>query len=162
MVDYSRSHEVMTSLVTLVNGGQQVHHILKELTSPVPLSHSVDSLNNDLINDLACVSIDEYDPLVDDMPFRSELNFDRFEHLYRPHDIVDSCLSRLLSAVLIHQNEVLDVPLDISGHIETLINEISSDLQELRVRGDITLHVLRVLQSIRVHLHYPLHELDVV
>jgi RNA:NAD 2'-phosphotransferase (TPT1/KptA family) len=75
---------------------------------------------------------------------------------------MNPCLSRLLSAVLIHQNKVLDVSLDISGHIETLINEISSGLQELRVRGDITLHVLRVLQSIRVHLHYPLHELDVV
>lgn len=75
---------------------------------------------------------------------------------------MNPCLSRLLSAVLIHKNKVLDVSLDISGHIETLINEISSGLQELRVRGDITLHVLRVLQSIRVHLHYPLDELDVV
>ena len=72
MVDDSRSHVVMSSLMALINSGEQVHHVFKELASLVPLAHRVDALDDDLIYDFTRVPIDEHNPLVDDMAFGSE------------------------------------------------------------------------------------------
>ena len=52
MVNDGLSHEVVTTLMTFVDGLEQEHHVLVELASGVPLSDLVDSFNDDLIDDL--------------------------------------------------------------------------------------------------------------
>jgi hypothetical protein len=58
----------MSSLMTLVNGTEQVHHIFEKLASLIPLADTIDSLDNQLINDFTGVSIDEHNPLVNQIP----------------------------------------------------------------------------------------------
>ena len=72
MIDDGRSHVVVATLMTFVDGGEQVHHVFKELASLVPLPHRVDALDDDLIYDFTRVPIDEHNPLIDDMAFGSE------------------------------------------------------------------------------------------
>jgi hypothetical protein len=73
MINDSSSHEVMASLMTFINGGKQIHHIFKELSSLVPLPDVVDSFHDNLINDLTGISIDQNNPLVYNMLFCPEL-----------------------------------------------------------------------------------------
>jgi hypothetical protein len=109
----------MASLMTFIYGCKQIHHIFKELSSLVPLSNLIDSLNNDLIYDLASVSIDQDNPLVDDMSFRSELYFYSFQHFNRPNDVMNSLFRWLLPALLVHEDQVFHISLHLSSHIQT-------------------------------------------
>jgi hypothetical protein len=58
MVNDSFSHEVVTTLMTLIYGLQQKHHIFVELASGVPLTHLVDSFHDDLVHYFAGISAD--------------------------------------------------------------------------------------------------------
>ena len=58
MVNDRFSHEVVTTLMTFVNGLKQEHHVLVELASGIPLTYLVDSFNDDLIDDLAGITAD--------------------------------------------------------------------------------------------------------
>lgn len=117
VVDNCGSHEVVATLMALINGGKKVHHILKELTTSVPLAYLIDSFDNDLINNLTRVSVDKDDPLIDHVPFLSKLDLNRLKHLNTSYNIVDSGLSGLLTTVLVHQDQVFDVSLDLSCHV---------------------------------------------
>ena len=119
MVNDSFSHEVVTTLMTFINGLEQKHHIFVELTSGVPLAHLVDSFHNDLIDYLTGISADQGNPLVNEESFLSELNFNGLDHLDSSHNIVKPGFLRLLAAALVHQNECLNVPLELCGHVET-------------------------------------------
>lgn len=56
----------------------------------------------------------------------SELNFDCLDHLNSPHNIMKPSLLRLLAAELVHQDERLDVSLELCGHIEASSDKLSS------------------------------------
>ena len=133
MVNDGLSHEVVTTLMTFVDGLEQEHHVLVELASGVPLSDLVDSFNDDLIDDLAGISADESYPLVDEESLLSELNFDCLDHLDGSHNIVKSGLLRLLSAALVHQNQCLNVSLELCGHVESSSDKLRSLVQEFRI-----------------------------
>jgi hypothetical protein len=88
MIDDSGPHVIVTSLMTLINGAEQVHHVFKELASLVPLANLVDSFNNNLVDDLTCIPIDQHNPLIDEVPLRFKLNINSLKHLNRSHDVV--------------------------------------------------------------------------
>ena len=117
MVDDSRSHVVMSSLMALINSGEQVHHVFEELASLVPLSYAIYTFYDDLVDDFTGISIDQDDPLVDDMTLGSILNVDSFKHFNGSDNIMKPRLRRLLSAVLVHKDEILHVSFDFSCHI---------------------------------------------
>ena len=118
MINDGLSHEVMATLMTFINGLEQKHHIFVELASGVPLAHLVDSFHDDLIDYLAGISADQGNPLVNEESFLSELNFNGLDHLDSSHNIVKPGFLRLLAAALVHQNECLNVPLELCGHVE--------------------------------------------
>lgn len=89
MVHNRRAHEVVASLVTLVDSGQQVHHVFVELAFGVPLTNQVNSSHYNLVDYFARVSVDQCNPLVDDEAFLPELDFNRFEHFYASYYIVE-------------------------------------------------------------------------
>ena len=107
----------MTTLVTLVNGGEQKHHILKELVLARPLADIVDSFNNDLINDLTSVPVDQNNPLIDYESLILELNFNRLKHLNASNNIVQPGFRRLFIASLVHQNESFHASLNLCAHV---------------------------------------------
>lgn len=114
MVDHGCTHEVVSTLVTLVNSLKQEHHVLEELASVVPLTYCIDSFDDDLVDDLSRVSVNQSDPCVNNVSFHSKLNINSFEHLDTSNNIVQSLLLRLLSAYLVHQDQSLDVSLQLS------------------------------------------------
>ena len=71
--------------------------------------------------------------MVNEISFLPELDFDCLDHLDGSHDIVESSFLRLLAAELVHQNECLDVSLELCGHIEASSDELGSLVQELCV-----------------------------
>jgi hypothetical protein len=102
MVDDSSPHIVVSSLVALIDCAEQVHHILKELASLIPLADTVNTFDNDLVNDLAGVPIDQDDPLVYKITLGPKLNLDGFQHLNTSHYVVQSRLLWLLATDLVH------------------------------------------------------------
>jgi len=104
VVNDGGAHEVIAPLMALVNGGQQEHHVLVELTPVVPLAHLVDALHDDLVDDFRGVPVDQSHPRVDHEPLLLELHLDSFDHLDHAHDVVQALLRRLLTATLVHQN----------------------------------------------------------
>lgn len=131
MVNDSLSHEVVTTLMTFIYSLEQEHHVFVELASGIPLTHLVDSFYDNLVHYFACISADQGDPLVDQVSFLSELNFNCLDHLNSSHDIVKPGLLRLLTAELVHQNERLDVSLELCGHVEASSDKLGSLIQEL-------------------------------
>jgi len=148
--------------MTFVNGLEQKHHIFVELASGVPLTYLVDSFHNDLIDDLAGISADEGNPLVDEESLLSKLNFDCLDHLDGSHNVVKPSFLRLLAAALVHQNQCLNVSLELCGHVEASSDELSSLIQELCVLCSTSFRNLYVHHDIRIHLNDPLDQLDVV
>lgn len=69
--------------------------------------------------------------MVNEVSFLSELNFNCLDHLDSSHNIVKPGLLRLLAAELVHQNERLDVSLELCGHVEASGDKLSSLIQEL-------------------------------
>ena len=88
--DDGSSHEVVTTLMRLVNGGQQVHHVL--IILPFFSANLLDSSNNDLVNLFTCVSVDQNDPLVYLESPLSELNVYGFQHLDAANNVMDTSL----------------------------------------------------------------------
>ena len=133
MINDGCSHVVVASLMALVNSTKQVHHVFKELSSLIPLANTVNTFDDDLINDLTCVSVDQHDPLVDEIPFGPELNINCFQHLYAPHNVVKPRLRGSLSTDLVHENQVFSISFQLRCHVKTCNDQISSDLKKLRV-----------------------------
>ena len=133
MVNDSLSHEVVTSLMTFIYGLEQEHHVFVELASGMPLTHLIDSFHDNLVHYFAGVSTDQGYPLVDEVSFLSKLNFNCLDHLNSSHDIVESGLLRLLTAELVHQDERLDISLELCGHVEASSDKLSSFIQEFCV-----------------------------
>lgn len=88
MVDDRGPHVVVTSLMTFINGAEQVHHVFKKLASLIPLAHTIDSFNNNLVDDLTGVPIDEHNPLIDQVSLRFKFDVNSLEHLNTSHDVV--------------------------------------------------------------------------
>jgi hypothetical protein len=88
MIDDSGSHVIVTSLMTLINSAQQVHHVFKELASLIPLTNLVDSFDNNLVDDFTSIPIDEHNPLIDKVSLRFKLDIDSLEHLDGSHDVL--------------------------------------------------------------------------
>ena len=80
--------EVVATLVTFVNGSQQKHHVLEQLVFAGPLADIVDSLDYDVVDDLAGVPVDQNNPLVYHESFILELDLDCLQHLHAPHNVV--------------------------------------------------------------------------
>lgn len=75
MLKNSLSEEVVSSLMALINCGKQEHHIFKEVTFAWPLTNIIDTLHNNIIDNLTGISIDENNPLVNNVSFILELDF---------------------------------------------------------------------------------------
>lgn len=148
MVNDSFSHEVMATLMTFIYGLKQKHHVFVKLASGVPLAYLVDSFDDDLVDYFAGVSADQGYPLVDKVPFLSKLNFDCLDHFDSSHNIMESGLLRLLTTELIHQNERLDVPFELSCHIQASSDELGSLIQEFSVLCHILVWNLNVHHDI--------------
>ena len=88
VVDDCSSHEVVPSLMALIDRGEQEHHVFVELSSSVPLTNRIDALDNDLIDDFTCVPIDKDDPLIDEVSFCSEFNFNCLKHFNTSNNVV--------------------------------------------------------------------------
>ena len=101
---------------------------LKKLVLVSPLAKVTDSFHDYLVNDLRSISVDQDDPLVDNIALLLELNLDRLQHLHATNDIVEAGFGRLPIAELIHEYQRFQVPLDFSCHIQTSYNEIGPDL----------------------------------
>ena len=83
MLDHSLSEAVEATFVALNDVHHELHHVV--LDGSLLVLHSVDFLHAtlDLSHDkLACVPIDQNDPLVDQEFLRFELDFDRLQHFY--------------------------------------------------------------------------------
>jgi hypothetical protein len=78
MINDSGPHEVISTLVTLIDCLQQEHHILEELPSVVPVANLVNAFHDDLIDYLSRVPVDQSDPGVYDVSLHSELDIDCF------------------------------------------------------------------------------------
>jgi len=102
MVDYCVSHEVVATLMALVNGSEQKHHIFIELTSVVPLTYLIDTFHDDLVNNFACVPVYKCNPSVYNIFLNSKLNFNCLKHLNASNDIVKSAFLWLFAAHLVH------------------------------------------------------------
>ena len=76
--------------MTIINGLKQVHHVLIELTSAVLSSYAVDAFDNNLINHFTCVSVYQDDPLVDQVSFLYEFDFDSLKEFNASYDIMQS------------------------------------------------------------------------
>ena len=82
LLDHCLAQGIVASFVALDNVHHELHHVVLHL-SLLLLVHSVDLLHAalDLPHDeLARVSVDQNDPLVDEELLCLELNLDRFEH----------------------------------------------------------------------------------
>lgn len=64
--------------------------------------------------------------------------------------------------MLIHEDQVLDVPFELSCHVEACDNQVGADLQELCVGRHVALRCLNIYECVRVHLDHPLDQLHVV
>lgn len=133
MVDDSCPHVVVSSLMAFINGAEQVHHVFKELASLIPLANTVDSLDYNLVNDLTSVPIDEHNPLIDEVPLCPKLDVDGLQHLNASDDVVQPSLRRLLTANLIHQNEVFHISFELCCHVKTCNDEVRSYFQEFGI-----------------------------
>ena len=81
MLDDRSSHEVMTSLMGLVDCGEHEHHIIEELCLDRPGTNISDTLGDGFIDSLTSVPIDQSDPLINNKSFRPELKVDGLKHL---------------------------------------------------------------------------------
>lgn len=104
MVDDCCPHEVVSSLVSVVNCSEQEHHVLVELTSVVPVTDLVDSLDYDLIDDFSRVSVDQGYPTVNHVSLLFEGYFDGLKHFNALHDVIQSLLLWFFSAKLVHEH----------------------------------------------------------
>ena len=70
--DDGSSHKVVTTLMGLINSGEQVHHVL--IILPLFRTNLLDTSDNDLVNLFTCVPVDQNDPLVDLKSLLPKLN----------------------------------------------------------------------------------------
>jgi len=70
--DDGSSHKVVTTLMGLINSGEQVHHVL--IILPFFRTNLLDTSDNDLVNLFTCVPVDQNDPLVDLKSLLPKLN----------------------------------------------------------------------------------------
>lgn len=61
--------------MAFINGGKQEHHIFEEVTFAWPLTNIIDTFHNNVIDNLTGISIDENNPLVNNVSFILELDF---------------------------------------------------------------------------------------
>ena len=61
--------------MTFINSGKQEHHIFEEVSFAWPLTNIIDTLHNNVIDNLTGISIDENNPLVNNVSFTLELDF---------------------------------------------------------------------------------------
>ena len=81
MIDHSCTEEVVTTLMTCINSVKKEHHIIEELSSCMPVTHCVDTFDDDVIDDLRGKSIDQRNPSVDQRSLLSKLDINCFSHL---------------------------------------------------------------------------------
>jgi hypothetical protein len=142
------SHEIVAALVSLVDGRKQKHHVFVELTSIVPMADLIYSFDDDLVDDFSSISVDQSDPGVNDVPLELEGDFNRLKHLNATNDIMQSRLLGLFAAKLVHQDQCFDIPLEFSGQIQSLDNQVGSLLQEFSLDCLVFVFDLSILHHI--------------
>ena len=90
MVDDGRSHKVIASLMAIINSLKQIHHIFIELASAMLSSYTIDTFYDNLINHFTCVSVYQDHPLVDQISFLYEFNFNSFQEFNTSNNIMES------------------------------------------------------------------------
>ena len=76
--------------MAIVNSLKQIHHVFVELPSAMLSSYAVDTFDDNLINHFTCVPVYQNHPLVDQVSFLYEFNFDSFQELYASNNIMES------------------------------------------------------------------------
>lgn len=130
MIDDCSSHEIMSTLMSLIDSGEKEHHVFIELTSGVLFTYLVDTFGNNLVNDLTGVSVYQNYPLVDEVSLRSELYLNGLNHLDALHDVLQLCLVWLLTTGLVHKNHRLHHSFKFSGHVKSCDDHVGSSLHK--------------------------------
>ena len=89
--DDSLAQGVVASFVTLNDGHHQLAHVVLGYAS-LHFVHLLHPLLDQLSNELASVSVDKDNPLVDQELFGPELNFNSLEHLHSLYDVSEHLL----------------------------------------------------------------------
>lgn len=127
-----------------------------------PLANIIDTLNDDVIDNLTSVPIDKDNPLIDNESFVLELDLNCFKHLHTSDNIVQNRLGRVHTTRLEHQNQRLCATLYLCAHVKTGDDKVGSNLQELCAAVDVFSRELNIQHRIRIHLDNPVNQLDIV
>ena len=76
--------------MAIVNSLKQIHHVFVELPSAMLPSYAVDTFDDNLINHFTCVSVNQDHPLVDQISFLYEFNFNSFQEFNTSNNIMES------------------------------------------------------------------------
>mmetsp|Transcript_20692 Transcript_20692/g.31693 ORF Transcript_20692/g.31693 Transcript_20692/m.31693 type:complete len:219 (+) Transcript_20692:828-1484(+) len=83
-------HEIVTTLMSIENGGEEVHHVFIELAMSELLACAMDALLQHVVDDLARVPVDEGHPLIYNEALGAELDLDGFQHFNAAYDVMES------------------------------------------------------------------------
>lgn len=82
------SEEVMSTLMTFINGCQEEHHVLEQLTFARPLSNIVDTFDDDIIDNFTGIPVYQNDPLIYNKSLILKFNLDSFQHLNASNNVM--------------------------------------------------------------------------
>ena len=78
----------MSTLMTFINGCQEEHHVLEQLTFARPLTNIVDTFDNDIIDNFTGIPVYQNDPLIDNKSLILKFNLDSFQHLNASNNVM--------------------------------------------------------------------------